>query len=587
MPHQPQRGGQLGFRGPRFGTRGIPGQAIGAPTQGAEFLGLGRALMSAATSVGQAAIRAAEQRGGQEGAIAAGQATVTDPQTGEALPSFVSSAGSGAFSEAFNRQSEKIFAQRLETIARRRINELSREFGKDPVALQGAVDAFASGLKESAGVPPEMAPFFDNTVATITAPFVNAAHQAMFDETIDDAAAAREASSLARIQDARPQGRILGSGGAGSVDALDAFGKVLLQQRADLAGDIKDGVLTRNEARLAYAEFQSRATKELLKGIAEGSPNRDAIARQLSQGTLTLTLPVFDEATNRLVMEDVNVDDLLLPDDQDKAITAVNTIVNRETKRAEKGERDGEKATKEEQEQAAAVLYDGIIEGTVDDEELDRALEDRRIDGDDFRTLRRALATEPGSVDDPAVVVELEQAAADGSLNLRQVVDQFEAGTITQGTFQSFSGRAQGDVNDLERRGLASINRQVGGERNQFTILGTDDSVRLDEAFKEFREQIDRGIDPIDAADDINARYRKTDPGLNSLPRPLYLVGPRNDPDLQATRERTVQAFTAGDIDSVVFDREAELLEQLERFLLERAERAAATAAAKDRKSTR
>lgn len=582
MAHQGQRTGGLGFRGPTFGTRGILQTAVSERAPGAEFIGLSKQLLSVATPIGN---RLAARAGQRQGAAAAAEATVTDPETGQSFPALVTKGGIGPFSEAFNRQSEKIFAQRLETVTRQRINELTREFPKDPEGFDAAVQSFASGLKESAGLSPEFAVAFDNTVNTLAAPHANAAFKAVFDDAADDAEAARETNTLARINDARPQGRILGGGGAGSAEALDAFGKTLLQQRTDLAGDVQDGVLQPNEARQEFGEFQSKAVLELLKGMAEGSPNREALSRELSSGTLRLALPVFDEKSGKLVNREVNVDRLLLPDDQDKAITQVNTIINRAVARDEKNERDGDKATKEEQEHNAALLYDAITEGRLTDEELDQALAERRIDGDDFRTLRRALATEATSVDDPAVVVELEQSAAEGSLTLSALVDQFEAGTITQNTFQNFSGRAQGDVNETAEEALAFVRANVGGIRGPLAVLDTQSSTREAAAIREFRDQVDEGLDAWDAADDVVARYRPQEKTLKSLPRPLFLVGTPSKPDLEATKEKTATAFREGSITFDVLQREAALLEEIEEILDRQEQRRQSNEASKDRKT--
>lgn len=270
------------------------------------------------------------------------------------------------------------------------------------------------------------------------------------------------------------------------------------------------------------------------------------------------------------------------------------TRVRDRVRLADRAERREDKTRKEAQELHAAGLRSEMLETpkSVTEERLVFDLQRRKITLSQFELLRRGLKAEEEGVDDPNVLLTLtaDTIEADPTVPARvfaaREVGLLKAETARQILQRHESVLRSGGVlatNEV-KRARAFVNDTVGGVRGPFSVLDSEASTRLAGAMREFDDRVLNGEKPFEVADDVSARFRLTDPGITSLPRPRFLVGTRSDPDLEATMRNTVERFEAGELTDEEFAKEAELLKLYEEVKDQKAKRQERLKDAGDRK---
>ena len=242
---------------------------------------------------------------------------------------------------------------------------------------------------------------------------------------------------------------------------------------------------------------------------------------------------------------------------------------------AEKAEADAEKALKEKRGFRAAELTDGIIEGTVKDPDLDRALRNREIDGKQFiaaRKLLKAEEQESALEDNQHLVLDFTQRLEEGALTTAEVIGAFADKQITRATMDRFRNEIDASPDDFrtkeQRRMLAD---NVGGVSGLGAILGEDATRRVNDAMQEYNERT-RGPDKEDSLKvrlDIESRAAAPRT-LETLFRPRFMVGPKGAAanketmDVRETRKATAKALREGKITPAQAAREARLIKDIE-----------------------
>ncbi len=249
----------------------------------------------------------------------------------------------------------------------------------------------------------------------------------------------------------------------------------------------------------------------------------------------------------------------------------VQADIERAIQRDEKTARVAEeKAVEENRAFAFAKYFDGIIECTVSEDDIDAARSSRLISGEQFVTLRRALDAEETPEDDDGVVLVMMRDLDDGLLTKERVLNAYGDGLITRERAVELRTAVDRGTDETEREALQFIRANVGGVRGPLAVLDSQSSQREAAAVREFRSRVDKGESPDAVADDIVTRFRKQEPGMSALPRPVFLIGPRSNPDIAATAQRTLAAFDRGEISEATLKRELENLERIEEILSRR-----------------
>lgn len=268
---------------------------------------------------------------------------------------------------------------------------------------------------------------------------------------------------------------------------------------------------------------------------------------------------------------DMLADSTIFPNLDEKRRLALFEAANRKAvSAATKAERAGEKALAADQAFRAAELTDGILEGTVDDVELDRALSSREINGSQFiaaRKLLNAELEEEATTDDPNVVLGLTRDIENGVLTKGDVLDAFADKQITAATMNRLRGeidRGPDDARTKEQRRM--LQDAVAGTSGLGAILGEDTTRRVNQAVQEYNERVRGGgkEDPLDVRRDIESRAAEPR-SLDSLFRPRFMVGPdKENMDPQATKKATLKAYRARQITTDQLRRELDTIKQIE-----------------------
>ncbi len=375
------------------------------------------------------------------------------------------------------------------------------------------------------------------------------------------------------------------------------FDTALGGHRIDVARKARDGVFNRAEAELdvslAALSRQIAATDDPIRRAELLSTGRKSILDLAVVGAIEDTDAVnldqkfrssVDENDARaMILADPEAAEVALggadafPDlTEDKRLTLfaraqtqAEALRREEVRKAEKAERDQEKAVGEEQDAEFAVAIDRIFEGVLTDRDLDRMRETRQISPQDYVTARRLMDAESVVDDDPFVVQSFTDMADDGRLTNRDVINAFSSRMITQTTMNRFLGDIESDPDDFNtKEQLRMLKENVGGVSGAAAILNEDQTRKVNDAVQEFRDRT-RGQgreDPREVREDIESRAAQPRK-LNTFPRPVMMVSPTRDIrdiDLEQTRAATDDALANGTISEDVFLREDRLLDDLE-----------------------
>ena len=237
----------------------------------------------------------------------------------------------------------------------------------------------------------------------------------------------------------------------------------------------------------------------------------------------------------------------------------------------EKAERDADKARTDAQEREFGRLFGAVLEDAVTDRDLDQALAERRINGSQFARLRTTLESEAEPSDDPNVLLAMYEDLDDGLLTKERVLTAFSNGLITRERATELRNAIDRGVNEVQKNARRFVREHVGGVTGPMAVLDAQSSIRVANAEREFFERVAANEDPWEVADSVVSRYRRVEPNLTALPRPLFVSG---DPDtlegIEASMKRTVEAFENQQIDEETFRKEADILKQRENLIRER-----------------
>lgn len=485
-----------------------PGVGVSADSSRA-FDSTGQAVQAVARIVGQ--LRERRQRS-EDTSFASGVQAKARVQFNDIFRSQTNDAIEGA--EDFTETLQKSLDEATEDIIK-----TSRDGGARP--SQQAIDATRNNLGQlSASVLIQAATFENNARVEMIGRRV--------DESVNDLA-------LAAFND------------PSAIDAL------ILQAGQNL--DRADEVLPAD----AIAERRTTAARDITESAVRGTIDIDPelALEQLNEGDFDEGLTAAGKAT--LVRA---------------AQTAVASDLAESVRVAEQAEKDAEKAHKQEQKDTARGLYGLAQDGKLKRDELDKA----DIALPDFKALLKQIET-PTTVDNLDTYVDLDARARAGEDVRDGAVEALRSGGITPGSFDKIISRAESAINanspstpfdrgmDFISSGMKpnQLNPAVGAPQryanaqadfNEFFDRNPEASVA--EAMKEARRIVNEYS--ILELDEITLTLRK----------PLFFAGGRQAPDLDATEQRTLDAFDNGEIDAAEFGRQAVLIQQwrdtMERF---------------------
>jgi ribosomal protein S20 len=235
----------------------------------------------------------------------------------------------------------------------------------------------------------------------------------------------------------------------------------------------------------------------------------------------------------------------------------------REIADAERIDRHARQALKDRQEEVYGELLVMKSNGQLNEPIVQILIRNRRLDPDKAKVLLdelRAEARGEKTLNDPMFVGDLASRIELGEDVSESLAAGVKSGRIKTETYIALQ-KQQSDRD--YQRGSSYINYALKpSEADQWT---PDKHIRHAEAVDEYSSRVAAGEAPMAVARNIVDRHtdevRRT---FRGLPAPRFLTGDkRNRQDLNAAREKTVQAFRKGLLTEEEFNREAERLEQL------------------------
>jgi hypothetical protein len=360
--------------------------------------------------------------------------------------------------------------------------------------------------------------------------------------------------------------------------------------------------LTARKQQIGFAQASTTSALNSMSRLAVEADNDISLNRQLEEIKSLLDVQtnagiytpdkaakLFDDTRNDVYASRISRDmaedpeqtyhDLLdatyypdLPEDK-RAILTERARKRMETK-AKADERARKKSHSEEdrllrirQDKTAGEGYSMLQNGELDDVWLEKMRETRSLTATSYEKLKDALnkAEKAGGVTDPDKYFATVNQAYGGALTLDMLYsmvgegltydDVKEIQTIVQEGSPIFKSKDYQEARSYVRESMG-----ITG----FGFMKKDDGPKVASASRELYERVKNGANPMEAADDIVARYNKRAQGLPS--RRAY-------PDL--TREQLRNMMRANMISMQEYNTEVELITQDEK----RAARQAAQAA--------
>ncbi|MDY0242700.1 MAG: hypothetical protein RBR34_11030 [Rhodospirillaceae bacterium] len=231
----------------------------------------------------------------------------------------------------------------------------------------------------------------------------------------------------------------------------------------------------------------------------------------------------------------------------------------------ERAERQNERELSRVQGVTYGRMFSKVVDGTLEKDEIDAALKNRTLSGENAVSLYRALRSPEPTRDDPAAVTQLYRDHDAGAAVGPRALDLYASGAITKGTLDHF--RTMDERGDTPRvtQYRSYVRDQIGGARGPMAILDPDVSARESTAIREYNERVAGGEDPAQVADDVVPRYRIQPLSASAMGMPKYIGGGSKDnlADLERARQETARRFQSGEIKQPEAKREAELIRQL------------------------
>jgi hypothetical protein len=384
------------------------------------------------------------------------------------------------------------------------------------------------------------------------------------DEDVSEEAKADLRVRMQRVLQAQTRQAGLLSLAAGSKKADDAIGKIVNQLGAQAASDpdrIFD-LLEELDARLDPFAGALNADQE--------RDNRRAGRQTIILGTVEGYVKAgrFEEA--RVLTEVAAGDGELTPEQRVRAERMILSGERDAINAAEKAEAADEKELKEAQEFRAAILTDGIFEGTTTDGDLDAALANREIDPGQFISLRKLLKSqesEDALEDDPKVVLQFTVLREQNILTAPEVIGAFADKLITRPTMDRFLKEIKDDPYDHRTKNeIKTLRENMTGILAVGASLGSEETQMINDTVEMLKLRVDGGEDARAVRLELEERALGPRDVESFLP-PRFRVGESNQTmDIQATRRATAKAFLDGKITTArELKRELELIERIKR----------------------
>lgn len=338
----------------------------------------------------------------------------------------------------------------------------------------------------------------------------------------------------------------------------------------ELANAVQTGLVTREDAVRREIDFRNRAEQSLANRMILDSPEAAEAA-------------LFDPAQFRDLTPETRVSL------QARAQTRAESVRKERVRLAEKAERDADRARKQAQDARELELLvqaldpeQGLSESSVLAEGAER-----NVDAAAVSRLISAVRAEKEVEDDPNVTLNLSRdALANDPTIPSRVVQAMENQLISGETAIQIVGQhdqasRRGGILAREdvQRAREFVDANVGGLRGPLAILDSAGSARTARALREYDRLVTQAdgngkpFDPMEIADQVTSRYRLAPRDITELPRPLFLVGNRAQPDIEATRSATLEAMDNQEISRETAAEELKLLEEMETILSRRSER--------------
>jgi len=303
----------------------------------------------------------------------------------------------------------------------------------------------------------------------------------------------------------------------------------------NLINTYKDGVIS------LYPQ-QNKTTD-----IAQG----ERVIRQSIINNAIVDNPRLAEQSNEKWKTEIGLDNYTL--NKKKMIAAAK---ERQEKKRESAQKNYEKWLR------ARVIKDvDAIQASIN-KDLDYNLEGRLFTRDISQSIGNAIKR--GDItpkDNPVIKTQLMDRIAMGQDIQPYLLRAYETGDISATTFTQLNQK----INEINyKQATAKINQAFKVSPFDPAAFSPDKNQQLNDAYDIFNSQVESGVDPEQAANNTIGRFdrRRT---VTTLPIPLYLGDndKTNLAALKAAQQKTVEAYTSGNLSAPEFNKEAELLDKL------------------------
>ena len=390
--------------------------------------------------------------------------------------------------------------------------------------------------------------------------------------------------------------------------AAAVYGKARVQERDSGKASLYDLLDSNMEAALRAQDEQSRldilnASSEAIEGgilsgyitEVEGQRLRETSAEDFAAARFAILPPAqrlqaLQEGMavgedGQPVFRDTNTSVDFIPTDKralmiEKARDEVESQKRQRLLDLERAERLSDKRTKAAQEEAEGLFTNRIFdpEDSVSDEEIRLAGEQRLITASQVTRLINLNRSEADVSDDPNVMLNIYRDALAGDDSVPdRIVTAMENGLLSDesaksiyNTFDQAERRGGILARDDVQRAREYIDSIIGGVRGPLATLDSAESARVANATRDFDVTIQqlheqgKQFSAQSIAEELVERYRTVPQQIDALARPMFLIGSRNKPDIEATRQATLDALDAGEIDESTATEELTLLEEIE-----------------------
>ena len=277
--------------------------------------------------------------------------------------------------------------------------------------------------------------------------------------------------------------------------------------------------------------------------------------------------------------------DTLLPVHQDKVHQAIRAEQARQDNLAAKGLREQEAYLKKVRSGIEKDLYAMAFDGNLSRNDVEEARD--ILPPDDYNKFLKMTRGEVSLPEksDPETIIALRRAAVNGDADLQDRADDaLRAGRITTPDHNQLLNEGQQWRSPVIKQCEQAIIKLVGYSETNPNPAAAASEVQ---ALRDFREWLDSDAgkkasdsERLNMAYQIgeNSRINDLDNSLLSVPAPLFLVGTRTNPDLEATKQATNEAYDTGKISEETYETQARRLKTIEKILLKSQQEVAATA---------